>query len=562
MRTLYILFLLAFYFSGVTQNLRIAENKGIEVPGTIVAIGNKIYYSTKHLRINGCCNDSVFVIGRTFSGQEFLRKCIYVAPHLNYFNLVKTDDNNLLVWIGSEFTSCDESSSNTQLIKLDTLGNINFTFNDFRKINGVVPTSGGGFFSFSNNYLQEYNALGQLTNTVTTTMGTLTSAFEYSPSVYIGAFATTTGPKLKVFDAQFLPVSEVSTGALLRNIQASADGGIVGYSGSTLYKYSQSLNQLHQYTVGNATLSAICTKNDSVYAAAYAANGVPVYVRLDSSFALTHTTQSNLEKSIITSLIKPNDNQLYALISTNKKSNGLSLAGGGVNYYNHMALYRTAVNGDLNSTLDIGLGSVTLLSQLPYVLYGWPKRLKAIAQVVVKNYSTDTVKSFNVNTLLGSGGITYCLFGLNQNFKKTIPPGDSVSVVTDTFVSFISSSSPPNTYTLCIFTSLPGGQIDMNAENDERCIPATNVYFSISTFDHEKPYSVFPSPVKNTLHVYSTGPINSIEVRSSTGELVYTSANQVEEEQQINFSTYPAGLYVICISAGEKNHYQKIIKEN
>lgn len=562
MKKFYTFILLLLFVSSNAQSSRIAENFGIEVPGTAVAIGNKIYYTARMLRINGCCSDSVYVIGRTLNGLEVLRKFVYEAPNIDACGLVKTDDAKLLVKISSQYRSCDQIQANTQLVQLDTLGNINFSFNDYRDVNALVTTTGGGFLSFSANYLQQYNAQGQRTFTMITTLGTLSSAYEYSPSVYIGAFQTSAGPKLRIFNAQFVATAEVNTGVLLTNLQASADGGIIGYAGSTIYKYNQSLNLQHQYSVLNATISAYCTKNDSLYVAAYLSNGVPQYMRLDSSFALTHTGQSNLEKSIVTSLIKSKDNQLYALISTYKYYTSFSLAGGGINQNNQLGLYKTEVNGNLNSTHDIGVSSISVLMQQNSIPFNWPKGLLVVVKVGIRNYGTDTVKSFNVNTFLGSGGNTYCLFGLNQRFQKLIPPGDSVSVITDTFVSFISTQTPPATYTICVFSSVPDGQIDMDASNDQLCLPTANIYFSVSEAAHESLYSIFPSPVQSTLYVHCSEQVNRIDVINHMGVVVYSGTQIGQEIQGLDFSSYEPGIYFIRISTNDKCYYQKIIKEN
>jgi hypothetical protein len=68
---------------------------------------------------------------------------------------------------------------------------------------------------------------------------------------------------------------------------------------------------------------------------------------------------------------------------------------------------------------------------------------------------------------------------------------------------------------------------------------------------------MYPNPTSGELYIRSTHPIESIEVYSLLGALVYETRSF---SKSINLSDLNAGIYICQINAGTKRVSKKIIK--
>jgi hypothetical protein len=71
---------------------------------------------------------------------------------------------------------------------------------------------------------------------------------------------------------------------------------------------------------------------------------------------------------------------------------------------------------------------------------------------------------------------------------------------------------------------------------------------------------VFPNPTNGILQIWSSAPLESLEVINQTGICVLKVYTKIEPSDQINISALPAGIYQIRLVTSGTTVVQKIIK--
>lgn len=504
MKKIYYFLLLFVAVNIQAQTFSFADHRGQEVSGNMVAINHKVYYVTRIFRIDGCCNDSVFIVGRNEAGAEVLRKFVYTAPFLEQYKILKTNDDRLLVHIKSQFYSCDQESVNSFLMGSDTLGASNWTLQTFQNILDIAPATSGGFHLMTGNSIIQYDAQGNLIANIAHVMGAINSVIEYSAGVYVASAQTTNGPRLYSFNSQAQIFLNAAIPSNLTNLQKSADGGIIGISGTQIAKYSSNFGLLHMSSIPNVTVTCFATRGDSIFIGARGQNTQASYILLDSVFSVQHTSSTNIENIAPRGISISPDNSVNIVCYVYKNSTGYTTLGGPVNLSAESGYFRTKLNGNINGRNDIGVKRVEVISIAANSAFEYPRKAITNAKVVVNNYGTDTVHNFNLNLFLQTGGIQYCQFGLNQNFSALILPGDSVSVLTGPFTSTVWSSSQGNiqlTFTFCIFTSIPNHTNDIDISNDQACLGVSFLPLSLVETHEEKLFQIMPNPANTEINI-------------------------------------------------------------
>jgi hypothetical protein len=71
---------------------------------------------------------------------------------------------------------------------------------------------------------------------------------------------------------------------------------------------------------------------------------------------------------------------------------------------------------------------------------------------------------------------------------------------------------------------------------------------------------VFPNPTNGILQIWSSLPLESLEVINQTGICVLKVYTKIEPSDQIDISALPAGIYQVRMVTSGKTVVQKIVK--
>jgi hypothetical protein len=563
MNKIYFLVFFSLVVFTKAQTFSFADHRGQESSGNMIAINNKVYYTTNIFRIDGCCNDSIFIIGRNGQGSEVFRKFVYSGPFLNSYKVKKLSNNQLLVHVKSEFTNCDEYSDNSTFMLCDTLGVSTWTFHTSRTMADAAPSVNGGFVLFSSDSIFHFTAQGNLFGAMPHGLGAINSVLEYSTGLYVASVQTPGGARLRKFNAQCQLISDVPTAIGIGDLQKSADGGIIGISGTQAIKYSPNFGLLHTSAIANNTIYCIATRGDSVFAGTRNQNAEPAYVLLDSAFSIQHTSATNFKNMVPRGISVSSDNAVNVIYYAYKNAIDYTVLGGPINRSAESGFFKTKINGNIFGKYDIGVKRIEITSNYADMFSGFPRKAITNAKVTVFNYGADTVRKFNLNLFLGTGGINYCQFGLNRTFTGLLLPGDSISVITGTFTSRVWSdvSSPSQAnYTFCVFSSIPNTTNDINISNDAACVGASYLPVSTGIENRLESEKLYPNPVANELHISSDAIIQQLIITDVSGRKVQEiKLNQ--KTVSIDTSEFEPGIYFIQMKTGQTVIQKKIIKE-
>ena len=91
-------------------------------------------------------------------------------------------------------------------------------------------------------------------------------------------------------------------------------------------------------------------------------------------------------------------------------------------------------------------------------------------------------------------------------------------------------------------------------------IASSNTIVSVENIRSEQLLNIYPSPVKNTLTVESSGRMNILQLFDSQGRLL-RNFNVNSGKYSIDMTSLSPGMYILKVISSERNYMRKIIKE-
>jgi hypothetical protein len=369
---------------------------------------------------------------------------------------------------------------------------------------------------------------------------------------------------LKELDSNAVLVSTSIMPFVINSMTVNATGELYGINAGQLHKFSSQFS----YAASTAStipagcmVSAFYIAKDTVYAIGNSPAN-PRYYMFTGSLGFLYQSMSNLQGIIPTGISVNNKNDVKIITWGSSDGNGSS--------HFFSGFFSTPKTGNLLATRDIGVLMVPALQHtlFTYNYYGAPiKTFQSFlqAQVIVKNYGIDTVKSFKLNYFAYKGGITSCYEGLHELFNATIPPGGTVSVQTGTFLSqYVNSNNfdANGTFNLnvCIYTSVPDNKNDINMSNNSVCEQSIMYTTGVEERVTNSGVRIFPNPSNGQFTILSDEVVVRIKLFDVSGREI---RKEFPANHNFNFdaSDLGCGFYFLHIDTDNDAFTRKIVIE-
>jgi hypothetical protein len=186
--------------------------------------------------------------------------------------------------------------------------------------------------------------------------------------------------------------------------------------------------------------------------------------------------------------------------------------------------------------------------------------------ITVKNYGTDTIKSFYLNHYMPGYQLCFNLF--HKLCTIPVAPNETISIQTGTFTIHTFFSVPPGTphgstteLNMCFFTTVPNSMIDIETSNDAKC---ESVLFTVTSIDEDNVslprISVSPNPFSSSLSLRSEILIENITLYNISGQQIqYVQPHA--KEYSLNQSNLDPGIYFLHVQTDAGRVIKKVIKE-
>jgi hypothetical protein len=224
------------------------------------------------------------------------------------------------------------------------------------------------------------------------------------------------------------------------------------------------------------------------------------------------------------------------------------------------------LTGNLNGNYDIGVTAISNIqytTDVVYMVSSWPLCIYRIsANVTIKNYGEDTVKSFRLNVFSHDFYPTgYRFIGLNKEYQTSIPPGGTVTVATDTFKVMYRPRNSDFSHIqadMCFHTTVPNQSFDINNGNDDFCL---NYELEVGLNEMAGKESIFllsPNPAVDKLEIVSEHWIISFRILDLTGRLLETQLVG-SFNAKVNIEDYNTGILVVEVETDKGFFRKKLI---
>jgi len=163
------------------------------------------------------------------------------------------------------------------------------------------------------------------------------------------------------------------------------------------------------------------------------------------------------------------------------------------------------------------------------------------ASIQITNHGDNSINNVTITPLK-----TYCSWWCDsqEQFFHTLTEMDLQPGQTkDFFIGDIPverEDRNPSNHQLCLTAILPGGHIDIDHSDNMYCFDLTT---SIDHSEKGNPAMLYPNPVEDILHIYSSDRIKSITINNIQGNTLLR-LDEIEKDQ-LNVSQLIPGLYFI-----------------
>lgn len=563
MKQLYVICLIAIFLNAAAQTTNYAQHSGQRKTFNIESLNNKSYYLVSDFQIGSCCIEKVKLIAHNTDGSKLLEKTIGQSGVVNAALTTVLANKTLLLQYSSAMYQCDVGGPRTVLCNYDTLGNLLWTKIFPRQMAKALPKSDGSFFAVRSDSLVHYNANGQIITKFLLNGG----LFQYAAcltgagSIIYCKYSNGSGYTIEKIDTAANVLNSQPATNLYTDLYELSSNALAGTSGGEVLKLNGNLAPVLSSTVNLTSFTAKTTyvKADTIYSAGLSSSGNLLFVRLDSNLTVISTSTSNIESSTASGICIGRDQNLRLI---NKASSESTFS----DTYSFSSFFQFAKTAAIDGSKDIGVIASQLLSYTNSVNFQPQKVITTVSlQVTVKNFGTDTVKYFKLNSFAKVTGISTCIFGLHKEYFVSIAPQASVVVNTPAF-DLAPMSVPSLTSTLsfstqiCIYTSVPDSLHDMVVGNNMACGNFDFVYqpTGIEVISGKQTVSVFPNPASEQVSIVAGENIVHLSICDNLGR-VLVQVQPDETEYQLDCSKLAKGIYFLSVKTENDLQQKKIL---
>ena len=559
-----------FLLSATAQNTNTAEHLSPKViPSNVISINSKNYY----IEAAG----GAALVGMDNSGQNLFK---IVLPGLGgnsvAYKIIRTYDDKLITIVHKP-GGCDYfPAPQTVITRCDTLGVIDFSVTLQRQIRDVTQHPDGSLYmvhTYDPNFagsnpgpnILHYSSAGTVLPPVTNSFTILNSVLALQNgnllingvqnSVIKNVEMTTTGSIVNSVNASFYIRSfKLSAGQTLYGL--SSNGSIQSYSTNLA-----ALNNSSPAMYPNIRITDFNLRNDSLFCTGYdTTSKKPYYAVLAANLTPLYETLAPYKNTFPTGVGITNLNRISIVTYGHSNQNTLM---------KYFGLYQTSVTGSLVSKYDAGVTGYSVLSStflgMNYMYFSYQGSVQLAVQV--KNFGTDTIRDFYLNYQ----GLINCQQPYHEKFNMKIAPNAVVTVTTDVFNMPLTFSSINPTPTgpgpikyngnLCISTSVPGSENDINTDNDSWCqvqsFEPVGIH-ELTQMDHS--VKLFPNPSQNYFMIEADNKLTKIKIISTAGELILSESLN-SQEVKIDTQAWPKGIYFVKLETEQGFSVKKWVKD-
>lgn len=551
------LLLFAFFYLSLctnAQNFNAARHTLIDNTSNMVCINAKSYYAEY------AGNDSLNIVGVTGNGQTLFRnRILQTFAGTSSLNMIRTLDKNIAVlsWIR---TDCDVLSYSLTITKCDTSGNIVFQTSvpSFISMNGL-PSAGftqhpdsSFYVASTGSTLLHYSKTGVYTNSVNTGFTPVKSILALSSgSLLINGVIGTLLSNAVMSTAGSISTQQPANYNVRQFIEAPTGDLYALSTTGVVQKYTSGLLPASNSTTFLGTgvqLSTMARRNDSLFCAGQNTNtNQAFYAILNTNLGLIYQQQSSVEGLNPGGITVNNQNRVSVLSLGNTNDPRL---------LTFRSLNQMAVTGSITARYDIGVQTITVTPGPVYYFYPTHHSNMQIV-AVIRNYGSDTVHDFYLNHKNSCGS------SVNIKYQQAIAPGGTATVTMNNVKVSLGSmpvTTWPTTKEICVSTSVPDFEADVQNDNDIACanIEFDPVGIRENNLNHILP-EVFPNPSGSVFQVRTSEEFMNLEVTNLTGQTIYSLRN-AQMETTIDASHWAPGVYLLKAEGRSGTSTRKLVK--
>lgn len=542
------------------QNYNYGTHAGMDLGNGLVSINSKTYYIKES--IPGCCTKNVYLEAVDKNGHVIFTKAINNS--FDYLRkIIRTKDDQLLIW-GRSMQACDVSGFKDFVAKFDTSGTMLFnnyvqaswSYTTSTDIIDITPAKDSSFYLITGTELFHFSKNAVLLSVLQTGLSEMKAFTELSNgNLLIHAKLNTNTVNAIYSPSGDSIVTQQNITSELKKIQVWSGGYLALTLSGEIQNYNSALGLVNTSTLNAAGLKAndFVSRNDSVFVAGTnsAING-PFYGILSSTFSILHFSQPSYKKVNAAGISLSNTGHVNVL--TNGVSNQDPMG--------FTTLYQFPVSNGFSSSRNIGVVEVrdvnSFLRKSGFYYFPVPD-----VEITVKNFGTDTVRSFYLNYYQPP---LICVSMYNKLFQIKIAPGATVGIQTGT----ISLYNPlyPNTQVtgdqtlnLCFFTTLPDYSNDVDIDDDRAC---ANIVFKLTGIKEnsliDQQIQIAPNPFTSEFKINSEIEMQELELYNSYGRLIRTEIINAKS-YTFNDHELSPGIYFMKIKTKKGMATKKLIKD-
>lgn len=181
-----------------------------------------------------------------------------------------------------------------------------------------------------------------------------------------------------------------------------------------------------------------------------------------------------------------------------------------------------------------------------------------LADLVLNDRTPMLVNDLDLR--VSNGTTTYYPWKLNPEAPSDAATQED-NFVDNTEQVWIENPVAGQTYTVTVNHK---GTLTNGAQNFALVITGANSFMGTSDVNLNDVLAFYPNPVVNSLNIKASQTLNnaSIKVFNQMGQIVYNqNFNQIKSNQSFDFSTFPAGVYMVYLKSDEGTITKKIIKK-
>lgn len=535
-RILFFWILLFCSFWSKAQYQHFSEHAGTDLIKGMACINHKSYYLERmDFGTFGVLN-MVAVDG---SGQVAFKKQLLngdAFPFSGRLEIRKTLDNHLICVYGAS-QSCDVIGGPIYFSKLDTSGNFKFTVTLPVMTAGLLQYTDSSYYLNLGNTIRHYSKSGALISDLLFPG----SIFRSVSQLNNGNLFCSTSTAFCEIDTAGNYIQIIPANHSLKKMVQLTSGNIVALSSTNTFLFmNPAFSILHQSQFNGMMFSDFEWRNDSLFAVGHYTNSsTPFYGITDTLFNVLYQSNNSLSDLVPSAIALSANN----LINVSVLANGSSSA-------RSRAFFRFPITGDFILEQDVGIDTVKIIA----LNYQFANLFNGEFEVQVRNHSNKPAKGFNLNANRFFG---ICPYTWQRRFDTLIPAGGMVKVNTGT-LSLTGYISGQNS-NLCLYTTTPDAQVDLNRSNDSFCLHVALTSWDENRIENQN-CTVYPNPFNSSFTIQSEPEIKGITVVNALGKVVCKRVCH-EKEVVLDLQELEPGVYFVRIESERGSVSKKLFKQ-